>query len=637
MSDDVERARARLQRAESLKKFAENGLASGSTNSEELRVADAKYQAALLDLQQAEAAAGGTPPARSAPASNPTPEPPPPPPPQIERTTPVPVGESRETVLGGYDSEARAEATATRLIEREQSEARAQGREPANYEVVETTDDGFVIQKVTDAPATPAQTGFGGGRGSVVERPGERAAAAEPVPATPEDTGYSDPFAEGGDVADIGEETIVRSPSTTNDDPVVNEYDEFGDIERDLSRSPSTPTADPNQYAQLSQEQLSTQLNSTKAALDRLEALPADQRRQVQTQIDALQNQLDELDEETARRAANGEPVGPVRVENSAPGAVDAEQDPSAATVENTAASEDINIQTEAEREQQLLDQQANALLEQARNQATVAEQRKANGTAVGDGDWRVRLRLAPGATYLYKAPGDAGILEPLRATDGVIFPYTPRIDVAYRADYQGYDPTHSNYRHYFYKGSRVEFLTVTADFTAQDTQEAEYLLAVIHFLKSATKMFYGQDPERGSPPPLLYLTGLGEFQFNEHPCVIQEFNYNLPNDVDYIRARSRQISGADTLQYQRPLSASTAPSYSLSAIWDRLRGSDLPSGATPTVPAPLNLGLGNPTYVPTKITFTFTLLPVQSRRQVSQLFSLKEYANGNLLKGGMW
>jgi hypothetical protein len=30
-------------------------------------------------------------------------------------------------------------------------------------------------------------------------------------------------------------------------------------------------------------------------------------------------------------------------------------------------------------------------------------------------------------------------------------------------------------------------------------------------------------------------------------------------------------------------------------------------------------------------------LLPVQSRRQVSQEFSLKQFANGNLMRGGFW
>ena len=287
----------------------------------------------------------------------------------------------------------------------------------------------------------------------------------------------------------------------------------------------------------------------------------------------------------------------------------------------------------------------AQSALTRARDQATLSEQRKASGKAIGDGDWRVRLRLAPYATYLYKTPGNntAGILQPLKDTDGVIFPYTPRIDIVYSADYSPYDLTHNNYRGYFYKGSRVGEVVLTADFTAQDTSEANYLLAVIHFFKACTKMFYGKDNERGAPPPLVYLTGLGEYQFNEHACVISNFNYSLPPDVDYIRARSTQASSAGVTQggngllWQRSLAPSATASYNLDSIWARLTGANLPKGAVNYPPAPPNLGQNSPTYVPTKIQMSLTLLPVQSRQQVSQQFSLKEYANGNLLKGGFW
>jgi hypothetical protein len=87
-----------------------------------------------------------------------------------------------------------------------------------------------------------------------------------------------------------------------------------------------------------------------------------------------------------------------------------------------------------------------------------------------------------------------------------------------------------------FIKSSYADTNTdLRCTFTAQSTSEANYLLAVITFFKSVTKMFYGQDAERGAPPPLTYLSGLGEYQFNEHPCVITQFNYTLPGDVDYI------------------------------------------------------------------------------------------------------
>jgi len=286
----------------------------------------------------------------------------------------------------------------------------------------------------------------------------------------------------------------------------------------------------------------------------------------------------------------------------------------------------------------------AQAMKVKAQNQQTINEMREASGVKNADGDWRVKLRLAPQADYLYKAQ-DPGILAPLAVTDGIIFPYTPTIDVQYRAEYNNYQPTHSNYMHYFYKGSSVQTVQLQAEFTAQDTKEAEYLLACMHFLKSASKMFYGQDAQRGSPPPLLYLTGLGEYQFNEQPCVVSEFNLNLPNDVNYIRARSRHINRDDRLQFEKPLATTTtngnfsALNRLRTAVTNALNGSPQPLqvGAKPFTPSPGKLGSKGATYVPTKMSMTINLLPIASRQQVSQQFSLKEYANGNLIKKGMW
>jgi hypothetical protein len=271
------------------------------------------------------------------------------------------------------------------------------------------------------------------------------------------------------------------------------------------------------------------------------------------------------------------------------------------------------------------------ALRDQARAQQTVREQRQNRAQS---GDWRVRLRLAPTSTYLYNAADCGPVLQPLRVTDGVIFPYTPSIDMAYKANYSQYDLTHSNYRGYFYQNSAIDAINLKATFTAQDTVEANYLLAVIHFFRSATKMFYGQDAERGSPPPLTYLSGLGDYQFNEHPCLISQFNYSLPADVDYIRAQTASVNGQNLLQQRdRQTIAGNPLSYAI----NRLASVGLTKGALDNRFAAPTLGINNPTYVPTKMEIQLTLLPTQSRQQVSKQFSVKNFANGNLLKGGFW
>jgi hypothetical protein len=306
------------------------------------------------------------------------------------------------------------------------------------------------------------------------------------------------------------------------------------------------------------------------------------------------------------------------------------------ATLETQQAANRSQLQADDAQE---LAAQKSATLDKARAQNTIANQRR----NPNNGDWRVKLRLAPGANYLYNAP-NPGILQPLKGT-GIIFPYTPTIGTAYKANYSSYDLTHSNYKGYYYQNSAVEPVTLSCPFTAQSTPEAEYLLAVIHFFKSVTKMFYGQDAERGTPPPLVYLTGLGEFQFNEHPCVVQSFTYELPPDVDYIRARSQNVNNSNMLNKRQSTNA-TGPGTTwgggilgnvLGGAINRLANAGLPKGGMNKQPAPQSFGQNSPTYVPTKINISISLLPVQSRRQQSQQFSLKQYANGDLLKGGFW
>jgi len=252
--------------------------------------------------------------------------------------------------------------------------------------------------------------------------------------------------------------------------------------------------------------------------------------------------------------------------------------------------------------------------------------------------DWRVKLRLAPQSDYLYNAP-DPGILAPLKPTDGVIFPYTPSITTSHVARYNPYDLAHSNYRGYFYAGSNQNEIVVNAKFTAQDTKEADYLLAVMHFLRSCTKMFYGQDAQRGTPPPLVFLTGLGDYQFNEHPCVVSNVNINLPPDVDYIKAGS---AGQSSTNFLGPVNTQTAKSPNfISSTLSRLFGSGLSVGGrqeesytSETIYRADNVGV---TRVPTSIEIYFNLLPIQTRNQISNEYSLKDYSSGKLLKRGYW
>lgn len=200
------------------------------------------------------------------------------------------------------------------------------------------------------------------------------------------------------------------------------------------------------------------------------------------------------------------------------------------------------------------------------------------------------------GARALDRAP-----LAPLSATNNkVVFPYTPEITVSHQANYTSQNPTHSNYEYLFYQNSQISEITINAMFTAKTPADARYVLAVQHFFRIATKMFYGQDALKGLPPVVCRLEGYGNLQFNYVPVVVTNFTSTLPSDVDYI-----STVGADGL------------AEGIGGIFD-----------------------SNPSKVPTMQTMTVSLKPLYSRNRITNDFSLSGFANGSLLsnaasKGG--
>ena len=234
--------------------------------------------------------------------------------------------------------------------------------------------------------------------------------------------------------------------------------------------------------------------------------------------------------------------------------------------------------------------------------------------------DWRVKLGLAKGLQSMY-----TGLLQPLASTEGIIFPYTPSIQVQYSAAYDQESLVHTNYKVNQYRSSSIESVMISCDFTAQDTSEANYVLATIHFLKTVTKMFYGQEGAvpRGTPPPLCYLTGMGEYQFNNHPLAITSFSYNLPTDVDYIRADLTE-------------SGSSPPAQGGSAE-ARLGSNLVPGGYNATYNWAKPKQVSAPTYIPTRIQIQIQCIPIHSRNEISNVFSLQEYSKGSLIKRGIW
>lgn len=267
---------------------------------------------------------------------------------------------------------------------------------------------------------------------------------------------------------------------------------------------------------------------------------------------------------------------------------------------------------------------------------STLPNRQQLSGTG-SPKDWRFRMSLAPSANYLYK-DSSPGILKPLQATNGVIFPYSPSITVNYTASYNSSDLTHTNFKIYNYKSSSVESINIVGDFTAQDSSEANYVLAVIHFFKSVTKMFYGQDqnPVRGTPPPLVYLTGFGQYQFDMHPVVVTSFTHTFPTDVDYVNAyptnNSVSIGGQNMEPYMPQIAQFISPLDRLRTLSSKIR----PGGTAPPPTFINSKNINEVTRVPAKITIQLSCLPVVTRNAISNSFSLKKYASGELMRGSV-
>ena len=131
-------------------------------------------------------------------------------------------------------------------------------------------------------------------------------------------------------------------------------------------------------------------------------------------------------------------------------------------------------------------------------------------------------------------------ILKPLWKTQGLMFPYTPMIQVQHATvNYGNYELAHTNYDYFAYQKTSSPTATVTGVFGAHTQEEAEYMMAAIHFLRVVSKSNFGlTDPNRGTPPPKLAFSAYGDAMFNRTPVYIRTVAFGLDQDVDYVPVR---------------------------------------------------------------------------------------------------
>jgi len=255
--------------------------------------------------------------------------------------------------------------------------------------------------------------------------------------------------------------------------------------------------------------------------------------------------------------------------------------------------------------------------------------------TAANEDDWRVRISLNPGAKVFYQDPMllPNSLLQPLVQTNGVIFPYTPTVSMTHAAQYSTQQLTHSNYPAHFYNNSEVADIQVSGEFTVQNMEDGQYLMAAVYFFRSATKMFFGQGSNVGNPPPIVFLDGYGSHYFPHVPCVITQFSHTLPSEVDYMQVPISQTV-LDTSPTDPNRSVNLTPEeqkYVPSLLVSNTQATTPSTQAT--VRNSRTKTITTTTRVPTTSTVSVTLRPVYSRKNLHERFDLEKFAAGGLLQ----
>ena len=220
--------------------------------------------------------------------------------------------------------------------------------------------------------------------------------------------------------------------------------------------------------------------------------------------------------------------------------------------------------------------------------------------------DWRVRLQIPAGASALQKAIlGDGGLdtnelLAPLRKNDlnGIFWPLTPSVTIQHSASYNPLAQTHSNFPFQAYQNSQVDSINIIGEFPVQNSEDAKHWVATVNFLRTVTKMFFGKDQDlKGNPPPILHLSGYGDHMYNKVPVVVNTFNLELRQGIDYISTKQTEEYGQGFVD--------------------------------PNLAAAIEAGESQ-TWAPTLSNISVLVTPIYSRDSVKN-FSLSEFARGQL------
>lgn len=218
------------------------------------------------------------------------------------------------------------------------------------------------------------------------------------------------------------------------------------------------------------------------------------------------------------------------------------------------------------------------------------------------DIDWRARLQvMRANKDEFFGELKEGDLMKPLKDDRGIVFQYQPSMFIAYAATYDTQVFQGSNYPLHTYMSSTPPTIPIQVQYSCTNQEEARYLLAMMQFLKVSTKAQFGEmavmNNKVGRPPPVLEFSYLGPHGYDRVPVVINDVNFIMVNNVDYIPVSHPAVKSE----------------YHVSAF-----ASENEQGGSATV-----------TYVPTDIDMTITCLPQYSPRRIRRAFNLDDMRKG--------
>lgn len=155
-----------------------------------------------------------------------------------------------------------------------------------------------------------------------------------------------------------------------------------------------------------------------------------------------------------------------------------------------------------------------------------------ASAVPATDEDNTLELKCTLSAEPALGSPGDT-----------IVFDVMPTIDESRSVTYRGFTPIQHPGEILKYEGTSARTFGITVKFISRTVAEADANQQKINLLRSWEMPFYGQGtaddpttaPYLGAPPPILTLTSYGAGMIGPVKCVLENYQWTWPNDVDWI------------------------------------------------------------------------------------------------------